>query len=184
MFYRVPYLFQYTDPVAGTGYSRSIYPAFTTDECLLNRAEAKILLNDFDGAAADLNLFVHNFTICQTDFTPADIQKFYNGVNYATWDSGTVKKEFHPAFDIGENGGVKECMLQYVVNLRRMENMGFGLRWFDIKRYGITIYRRYMNTAGLPDHTTDVMMAGDPRLAVQIPQKVRDAGLEPNPRNN
>ena len=41
-----------------------------------------------------------------------------------------------------------------------------------------------MNTAGLPDHTTDVMMAGDPRLAVQIPQKVRDAGLEPNPRNN
>ena len=184
MFYRVPYLFQYTDPVAGTGYSRSIYPAFTTDECLLNRAEAKILLNDFDGAAADLNLFIHNFTICQTDFTPADIQKFYNGVNYATWDSGTVKKEFHPAFDIGENGGVKECMLQCVVNLRRMENMGFGLRWFDIKRYGITIYRRYMNTAGLPDHTTDVMMAGDPRLAVQIPQKVRDAGLEPNPRNN
>ena len=184
MFYRVPYYFEYTDPVAGTGYNRTIYPAFTTDECLLNRAEAKVLLEDFEGAAADLNVFIHNFTTCQKDFTPEDITKFYNSVNYATWDSGTVKKEMHPSFDIGPNGGTKECMLQYVVNLHRMENMGFGLRWFDIKRYGITIYRRVMNTAGLPDHTTDVMKAGDPRLAVQIPQKVRDAGLEPNPRNN
>lgn len=183
MFYRVPYLFQYTNAVAGTGYSRTIYPAFTTDECLLNRAEAKIYLGDYEGAADDLNIFIHNFTNCEENFTPEQIKAFYDGVNYAEWNSGTVKKRFNSTLDTGEEGSIKESMLQLVVNLRRLENMGFGLRWFDIKRYGITIYRRAMNMAGSPDHFTDVMIARDPRQAVQIPIKVRNAGLQANPRN-
>ncbi|WP_302988893.1 hypothetical protein [uncultured Muribaculum sp.] len=73
-------------------------------------------------------------------------------------------------------------MLQCVLGFRRLETMHFGLRWFDVKRYGIEIPRRQMNAQGRPVLKTDVLTKDDPRRAIQIPLRVRDAGLEANPR--
>jgi hypothetical protein len=56
------------------------------------------------------------------------------------------------------------------------------MRWFDIKRYGITIYRRAVNSNGDVVEITDTMGPDDLRRAVQIPLKSRDAGFEPNKR--
>ena len=39
-----------------------------------------------------------------------------------------------------------------------------------------------MNAAGNPDHIDDWLTVDDPRRAIQIPQKVREAGYMPNPR--
>ena len=51
-----------------------------------------------------------------------------------------------------------------------------GNRWFDIKRYGFTIEHKM----GISDiFTLEVL---DPRYAIQIPNAVIGAGLEPNPR--
>lgn len=191
IFWRVPYLFEYSDPVAGTGYSRGIFPVFTSDECLLNRAEALVMLGRYEEACADLNLWVHNFTTYTGSLTLESIKTFYNGINYYTWDKPTIKKELHRD-DIGPNEGDKEAMLQCVLGFKRLETMGYGLRWMDLRRYGIKIYRRRMGTDYTPYKITDEMSvydpeAGtemDPRWAVQIPYKVRQAGLEPNPRNN
>ena len=58
-----------------------------------------------------------------------------------------------------------------------------GLRWLDIKRFGITVYRRYMKDDGSIE-VTDQMDANDARRAIQIPSDVISAGMEPNPRNN
>ena len=55
-----PYLFEYTDPVAGIGYYRTIYTAFTGDEALLNRAEAYVMKGEYESALADLNLWTNN----------------------------------------------------------------------------------------------------------------------------
>ena len=74
-------------------------------------------------------------------------------------------------------------MLQCVLGFKRIETLQLGLRWFDVKRYGIEICRRMMNAAGKPEKQTDILTVDDPRRAMQIPQKVRDAGYEPNPRN-
>ena len=190
MFWRVPYLFEYTDPVAGTGYARGIFPVFTADECLLNRAEANVMLGNYQEACDDLNLWMHNFTTVTGNVTLANIKNFYGGIKYYTWDKPTIKKELHRD-DIGENGGDKESMLQCVLDFKRIETMGYGLRWLDIRRYGIKIYRRRMGLDYTPYTITDEMsvydpVAGteaDPRWAVQIPYKVRLAGLEANPRN-
>ena len=43
IFPRLNYLFEYTDPVAGIGYYRTVYAALTAEEALLNRAEAYIM---------------------------------------------------------------------------------------------------------------------------------------------
>ena len=56
------------------------------------------------------------------------------------------------------------------------------MRWFDIKRYGITVYRRVVNSNAEVVAVTDIMGPDDLRRALQIPQKSRDAGFEANKR--
>lgn len=182
IFWNVPYEFEVTNPVAGTGYRRTLYPAFTTDACLLDRAEAKILLKDFDGAIADLNLWSSNMYTSQVNLTPDEVTEFYKNMDYYTWQEPTPKKHLHPAFDIDAEGSTQECMLQYVLHSRRVETLGFGIRWFDVKRYGITIYRRVSDGDGVISTISDELGPDDLRRAVQIPLRVRDAGFEPNKR--
>lgn len=184
IFWRVPNLFEYTDAVAGTGYRSTIMPLFTTDECLLNRAEVYIMTGQYDNAAADLTTWMQNFTTSTETLTPQSIQTFYNARDYSYEDGmeSTIKKHLHPAFTIDSEGSVQETMLQCVLGFRRLETMPFGLRWFDIKRYGIEFPRRKMSAAGGPETQTDFLSRDDPRRALQIPLRVRQAGMTPNPR--
>ena len=85
-----------------------------------------------------------------------------------------TKKELHPKFTIenGEQLNFVNCIL----HLRRIETIHEGLRWFDIKRYGIEVTH---NISGSSD---DILTVDDPRRAIQIPTDVIGAGLTPNPR--
>ena len=182
IFWKIDYEFEYTDPVAGIGYRRTVYPAFTTDECLLNRAEAYIMTKQYDKAAEDLNIWCNNFYVASINLTPESITDFYAGMEYYTWNEPTQKKHLNPVFDWEGEGSTQEAMLHFVLNCRRTETMGLGQRWFDIKRYGIEIYRRVVNSTSQVDHITDTLTPDDLRRAVQIPQKSRDAGFEANKR--
>lgn len=180
-FLRKPaFLFEYLDIQTGTGYRHSVYPVFTTDETLLVRAEAKILLNDLDGALADINAELSKLTVNGVRLTQATINDFYNGISYYTPTSPTPKKELHPWFDL-TNGSDKENMLQCLLHLRRIVTIHEGLRFQDIKRYGMTIYRRRINKSNQILEITDTMKKGDPRFAFQLPQEVTSIGLAPNP---
>lgn len=187
IFWRVPYLFEYTDAVAGIGYNHSIFPLFTTDECLLNRAEAYVMTKQYDLAAADLTMWMQNITTSTMVLTPDNITSFYNKAAYSYTDkislAGTIKKHLNPAFTIDSEGSIQECMLQCVLGFRRIETMPWGMRWFDIKRYGIEYPRRKISLAGLPEEKTDFLSKKDPRRALQLPSKVLDAGVKANPRN-
>lgn len=186
IFFKLPYLFEYVDAIAGTGYYRTVYPAFTADECLLNRAEAYVLTGRYKEAAADLTLWMQNIIETEQELTPELITGFYNDADYAYSDElgvkSAIKKHLHPAFDIGEEGGDMEAMLQCVLGFRRIETLQTGLRWYDVKRYGMEIVRREIDAAGEPVLRTDVLKTGDPRRALQIPFKVRAAGVTANPR--
>jgi hypothetical protein len=58
-----------------------------------------------------------------------------------------------------------------------------GMRWFDVKRYGIEITRRTVSTKSIdPINEYDVLTVDDERRALQIPKDVISAGLQPNPR--
>ena len=52
----------------------------------------------------------------------------------------------------------------------------------DVKRYGLTIYRRRVSVENRVIEVTDSMKANDPRQAIQLPQDVITAGLQANPR--
>jgi len=182
--FRVPYLFEYTDPVAGIGYPHYVYAAFTTDECLLNRAEAYILTGNNAAAVADMNTWMQNALRNVDEQTVSSITEFYNNVKYAYSDSlnSTIKKHLNPDFTIGAEGSEQECLLQCVLQLRRIETLFTGIRWWDVKRYGIEIPRRIINLSREVESVTDWLKKDDQRRAIQLPQKVLDAGMEPNPR--
>lgn len=182
IFWKSVYLFETTDAVAKIGYYHSVYPVFTADECLLSRAEAYVMLKQYDKACDDLNSWLHNRVNTSFNVTPENVVKFYNSVEYATGLFSTVKKHLNPSFTIDAEGSEQECMLQCVLGFRRIETLQDGLRWFDIKRYGIKIYRRTLNSSGIPAELTDSLSKDDPRRAIQIPMKVRQAGFTPNPR--
>ncbi|MBR1407000.1 MAG: RagB/SusD family nutrient uptake outer membrane protein [Bacteroidales bacterium] len=194
-YFKIPYLFEYTDPVARIGYAHAVYPALTMDETLLTRAEAYVMLGKYDEAAADLNTWAHNILkpdYFKTTLTADVITEFYSKLDYWTPDVPTIKKKLNPAFSIGEDGGRQESMLQCVLGFKRIENMAQGLRWLDVKRYGIEITRRTMQpdpNAGEYDAgfkvlngQVDILKKDDPRRAIQLPPEVIAAGLTPNPR--
>lgn len=183
---KIPYEFEIKDPVTQTGFVHSVNVLFTMDEVLLNRAEALIMLKQYGQAAKDLDMWMHNFAKTDKTLTPESIQKFYNSVAYSYEDKdkmlSTIKKHLHPAFTIDAEGSVQETMLQCLLGFRRMETLHQGLRWFDIKRYGIEIVRREMGADGQPEKRTDILGVNDARRAIQIPLDIRQAGVEPNPR--
>ena len=181
-YWKIPYLFEYTDPVARVGYSHAVYPSLTMDETLLTRAEAYVMLGKYDEAAADLNTWAHNVlkpSKFSNTLTADSIVEFYSALDYWTPEVPTIKKKLHPAFSIGEDGGRQESLLQCVLGFKRMENITQGLRWWDIKRYGIEITRRTLQpdaAAGqydagfkILDGQVDILTVDDPRRAIQLP---------------
>lgn len=185
IFWRMPDLVEYTDPVAGTGYRHSAFVNFTTDEVLLNRAEAYILTKQYDDACTDINLWLNNIasTTTKGNVTRESVTEFFNSIAYGTAMESTPKKHLHPAFQIEAEGSEQESMLQCVLNARRIEQLHTGMRWFDVKRYGIEIWRREVDGGGDPIREVDVLKVNDPRRAIQIPYKVISAGYDANPRD-
>ncbi len=187
LFWKVPRLFEYTDPVAGTGYGQTIVPTFTIEGTLLERAEANIMLGNYQLACDDLNLWIGNTydsaaTTVDFEVTPDEIQTHYSGMAYYTWEEPTPKKHLNPAFHIDAEGSMQESMLQAILNAKRIELLASGYRWLDIKRYGIEIVRRHVDDNAYYDHISDTMTKDDPRRALQVPQRARDAGFEPTKR--
>jgi hypothetical protein len=66
-------------------------------------------------------------------------------------------------------------MLYCILHFRRIETMFEGLRWFDIKRYGILVRHVYRGPTDASS-TVDELEWNDPRRVLQIPRNVINAG--------
>jgi hypothetical protein len=67
--------------------------------------------------------------------------------------------------------------------MRRIQGFYEGLRWWDIRRYGIVIYRRAITYDGSSvEQVLDELPVDDLRRTLQIPKRSIDAGFQPNPR--
>lgn len=180
---KVPYEFEYTDLQAGIGYAHAEYAVFTTEQLLLERAEAYALSGELQKAVDDYNTIMKVYQNYPKKFTLKQIVDFYNGVDYYTPKKATVKKHFvKPVYTIDAEGSDQEALLQAILHLRRIMEVGEGYRMQDVKRYGIVIYRRQTNTSFTISAVTDSLTVDDPRRAIQLPQDVITSGLEPNDR--
>ena len=174
--------FEYTDKVAGYGYVRMVNRAFTTNETLLCRAEAKIYLNDLDGAANDFRLWCQGYNVSgrmdtladgNVNLTPEKITKFY-----ASKDSTKLAPALHNQ-DMSADWVITPEQKPFVhcaLHFRRIEGLHDGIRWHDIKRYGIEIEHLRGK------EPVRKLIWNDDRRAIQLPQEVIVAGMTANPR--
>ena len=181
---KYPYLFQYADAVAGIGYPHSLFPIVTGEEVLLNRAEAKILKSKIDEGLKDLYIWQSmKFSGFTYAINAPSVEWYYGSVgDYDPLLNTQGNRKLHPqGFTVrdGEMNNAIQCCLQ----CRRINFVHDGMRWFDIGRYGIDIYRRLIDKNSRFDSVEATLPYDDPRHAVQIPQDVVSAGLQPNPRN-
>lgn len=100
-------------------------------------------------------------------------------MKFYTPKTPTPKKALHPDFTV--ESGTQENLIHAILHVRRILTLHEGLRWFDIKRYGLEIYRRTVYNNEIT--VNDELKADDSRRAIQLPQSVITAGLEANPRN-
>lgn len=178
--------FEYIDKTSGNGYYHMVSVPFTGDETLLCRAEANTLQQNYAEALKDINTWIkYNGRISRdegSDLTESVLNAFYKSIKYAPViitkrQQRSVKKTLNPeGFTVAS--GTQEHLIQLILQLRRLTGLQEGLRWYDLKRYGIEFSH---NRAG---NTPLLLTKDDPRRAIQLPQDVIDAGMQPNPRNN
>ena len=174
--------FEYTDKLAGIGYVHMVRPEFTSQETILLRAEANIFLGNLDAAFNDLALWCDEHLLTDasrnynmTPLTKEQIIRFYNkNPGYG------IVQDFHiDEVCPSDRYHVTDEILPYlhcVEHFRRIQMVHLGNRWFDIKRFGFEVTHKM----GISDvHHLDVL---DSRYAIQIPNEVIGAGLEPNER--
>lgn len=182
MMIKIPYAFEYYDIQANTGAPHSVYAVFTTDISLIERAEAYALMGEYEKAMKDINTELSVFANTGLSYTLNRVKSFYgSNLKYYEPDAATPKKAFHTSFPIDSE--TQEPLLDCILHLKRILTMHEGFRLQDVKRYGMTMYRRTIVNDDQVSELTDSIKAGDPRLAIQLPQDVIKVGLHANPRN-
>lgn len=191
-FPRITEFFEYTDKVGRTGYAHILEVPFTSGETLLVRAEAYALKGEYDNAIKDMQYWLS--TTCNTSsryyptLTQSSIVEFMNTLDYApvilegNLQRSTRKKLTPQGFTIDEDGSTQECIINLLLHMRRIETLHTGLRFNDIKRYGISYTHPNPDNPNPKEGDPEVFVPGDLRGAMQLPSDVVAAGLEANPR--
>lgn len=164
--------FVYSDQVQGIGRPYIMNVAYSAEKTLLNRAEAYVMMGEYDLAASDLSCFYlasrGDNGIPEAALDAATIAGFYENA------SEMYKKPIASRFPVG--AGMQENMLHACLHARRILTLHEGTRLLDLKRYGIAYTH-------IVDKGTNLSIEPyDARLAVQIPNLVIEAGMEANPR--
>lgn len=178
--------FEYSDKIARIGYVHTIQRIFTGTELLLERAEAKVMLGRYDDAMNDLQWYWNHGL---RTFTTADYSAFVN--ESQGWmrflNKNLLLKIYSKAtnpncfenWDFTQNVSSSYVIpaeavpyMNFLNDFRRYENSFEGLRFFDLKRWGI----EYTHVQGL-ESTPYSIKANDPRLAIEVPWETRSEGM-------
>lgn len=145
-----------SDANANIGFPYTIFPLFTAEEVLFNRAEANLELGNLEAARNDLNLFastrIENYNARTHNITNAKLRSFY----------GT--------------SDIKEGLMATLLDFKKAEFVHEGMRWFDILRHNIPVVHPTVTGQTL------ILPPNDQRRVLQIPEEVKLAGIEQNPR--
>lgn len=167
--------FEYTNKIAGIGKVHILYHPFSAEETLLCRAEAELYLGQTDAAIADLGYWTSSKQVTAA-LTQANIDNFY-AAGTATRPN-IYLSDIHPqemSSEFPVLGDAEQRVLQCILHFRRIETNFEGLRWFDIKRYGITVHHASKAPQEY-DVTHDYLLWNDPRRVLQIPARAINAG--------
>lgn len=179
--------FQYTNKVSGIGYAHGVLRAFTASELLLERAEAYTMLKQYNEAMADLisyeesrqkfdtanQTYYSSFVLKPTEVRILSYYKNASNPNCLDVDGWTCTQKVSSDYVID---AAAVPYMNAINDYRRYETYMDGLRFFDLRRWGMEIVHRY----GYPQQQQVVIKPGDPRLSVEVPWEVISAGFQPS----
>jgi hypothetical protein len=160
--------FRLTNASAGIGFPFASIIHFTTDEVLLNRAEANAMLGKFTEASDDLKAFLSQKTLG----FDASTDNIDLGVMKATFSK--VANEYTPFYTLTDDQLV---FVKGIAEFRRREFLHEGHRWFDVKRFNLEVTHKVFN-----QDTPIILKKDDLRRAVQLPEAVLAFGVVANKR--
>lgn len=170
LYYNIPKFNEYfkvTNQAAGTGNAFLALVLLSTDEALLNRAEAYAMLGQLDNAVADINLSYSVKTrnyIASDALTVAEIQS-----QFAVTDTTL----YTPFYTIPSES---LAFINAVLKIKQTIFYNDGLRWFDNKRHNMEINHRDVFGNNF------TLSKNDNRRQLQIPEAAQSFGIEQNPR--
>ncbi|CAI9429678.1 SusD family [Candidatus Ornithobacterium hominis] len=135
----------------------------TTDETLLNRMEALAMLGRYDEAIDDILAYLKG---------KFNSEPFCLRENYTT-TSVNDYEIYNPFYGMSTQ---QLALIKNILHLRQKEFYQEGLRWFDLRRYYISLNRKTKNTLYQP------LRKDDARKTLQLPQEAIQNGLKPNER--
>lgn len=189
--------FQYSDKVSGIGYVHELYRPFTSNELLLERAEAEVMLGRYSDAANDLRWYWN----CSLESMSANDKKLYvttgytkyltndlliRYFTYATDAEGNLLASVNPNcqkdWNFTQNMSSKYVVpaeafpyMNCINAFRRFETAFEGARFFDLKRWGMEYYHEVGTSAEKDAYT---LKWNDPRRAIEVPWETISAGME------
>lgn len=147
---------------ANFGQPYVMVPLFDAEEVLLNRAEANVYKGNFATVLQDLNTYVSTRAAN------------YNATTHAVTEARII------AYG-GAGLTTEQAYIKAILDLRRMEYLQVGMRYFDMQRYKMPVTHVVRTTSGQVTETL-VVPADDNRRVIQIPQSAVLSGLPLNPR--
>ena len=176
--------FEYSDKIAQIGYPHIILRAFTANELLLNRAEAKLMLGQVDAGVEDLCAYWNNSIerFSEADYkayfeagyikkcTKQIIENYYsNGANNNCYPNWEFTQNISSDYVVPANyTAYMNCLNEF----RRFETMFEGLRYFDLKRWGVN----WSHEIGV-ESTLYQLETNDSRKAIEVPWEVLSSGM-------
>lgn len=151
--------FYVTNQVSNIGITYLMSPALTTDEALLNRAEAYARLGQTDNALADAN---------------TALAAYVRG--YTKNDAATYAK-IATYYGIADQ---KEGVIKLILETKKAQFLQEGIRWFDILRNKLTVKHNVFDAQG--NETFIELTADDNRRVFQIPEEAKLSGVPLNAR--
>lgn len=153
-------------------------PMFTVEEVAFNRMEAYTMQGNFVLALRDLNTFIHNRVdaVVVDKYVPLTLEEIieYYGDN----GNGGNLDDLEPHYKAELQSDVRKMrLMKCICQLRRMEFLQEGMRWFDIKRFHLPVVHNIHW-----ERKDIVLERHDKRRALQIPQEAQKIGVVPNER--
>lgn len=164
--------FIYSDIVAGIGQPYIVYVVFSAEKTMIDRAEANVLAGNYEAAVRDLNYFYASLGLTGS-CTLEQISDFYADPESEDDDLYNILALAPKGMTLTE--GTEVNMIRACLHARRIMTVHEGTRLQDLKRYGVAYTHEIDGEAPVN------LQPYDPRLAVQLPNAVVSAGLEPNP---
>lgn len=159
--------FKYTNKSAGIGLPHVTFVLLSSDEVLLNRAEAYAMMGQLDSATEDINM---SYSVKTRDYKSTDA---FSVEDIKTKFKVVDNTLYTPFYSIPE---ASLPFVNAVLILKRTIFYNEGLRWFDIKRHNVEVIHKDI------ENNPYVLTKTDLRRQIQIPEAAQIHGIEANPR--